>query len=108
VLRDAQVIPPRVTRRLRQPKRLAQLARTSLRRKISALAEAFPGHFTAHHAFSLAKMLAQVDAIDADIADLGERIEELIIPFAAADRLDEIPASAASEPRPSSPRSAPI
>jgi len=90
VLRDAQVIPPRVTRRLRQPKRLARLARTSLGRKISALAEAFTGHFTAHHAFLLAKMLAQVDAIDADIADLDERIEELIIPF-AADRLDEIP-----------------
>jgi transposase len=76
----------------RSPKALAQLARTSMRRKTGALEEAFTGHFTSHHAFLLAKMLARVDAIDADIAELDERIEAMIAPFAAAvDRLDEIP-----------------
>ena len=45
----------------RDPKVLAQLARTAMRRKISALEEAFTGHFTDHHAFLLAKMLARVD-----------------------------------------------
>jgi transposase len=76
----------------RDPKVLAQLARTRMRGKISALQEAFTGHFTDHHAFLLGKMLARVDAISADIAELDARIEEMIAPFAAAaERLDEIP-----------------
>jgi transposase len=37
-------------------------------------------------------MLARIDAIDADIAELDTKIEEMIAPFvAAAERLDEIP-----------------
>jgi transposase len=76
----------------RDPRALAQLARTSMRRKISALEEAFTGHFTDHHAFLLAKMLARVDGLDADIAEMDSRIEEMIAPFAGAvARLDEIP-----------------
>ena len=75
----------------RNPKTLAQLARTRMRGKISALEEAFTGHFTEHHAFLLAKMLARIDAIDADIAELDTKIEEMIAPFAAtAARLDEV------------------
>jgi transposase len=74
------------------PKVLAQLARTSMRRKISVLEEAFTGHFTGHHAFLLAKMLSRIDAADADIAGLDARIEAMIAPFAeAVARLDEIP-----------------
>ena len=68
----------------RDPKVLAQMARAADARKITALEEAFTGHFTDHHAFLLAKMLARVDAIDADIAALDARIEEMIAPFAAA------------------------
>jgi transposase len=76
----------------RNPKALAQLARSSMRRKISVLEEAFTGHFTDHHAFLLAKMLARIDAIDADIAELDAAIEEMTAPFApAVARLDEIP-----------------
>jgi transposase len=76
----------------RNPKVLAQMARTSLRRKISALEEAFTGHFTEHHAFLLSKMLARIDALDADIAELDARIEAMVAPFAAAvEQLDEIP-----------------
>jgi transposase len=75
----------------RDPKVLAQLARTTMRRKISVLEEAFTGHFTDHHGFLLAKMTGRVDGLDADIAELDQRIEELIAPFAdAAGRLDEI------------------
>jgi transposase len=65
----------------RDPKRLAQLARTVLRRKIPQLEESFVGRFTTHHGFLLAKMLARVDAINADIADVDERIEAHIAPF---------------------------
>jgi transposase len=76
----------------RNPKVLAQLARRTLRKKIALLEEAFTGHFTDHHAFLLATMLARVDAISGDVAALDARIEEQIAPFAdAVARLDEIP-----------------
>jgi transposase len=76
----------------RDPKALAQLARAGLRRKIPQLEEAFVGHFTDHHGFLLAKMLARVDAIAADIADVDAQIEAHIAPFAhAATRLIDIP-----------------
>lgn len=76
----------------RDPKVLAQMARASMRRKIPALEEAFVGRFSDHHAFLLAKMLARIDALAADIAALDARIDHQIAPFAdALDRLDEIP-----------------
>src|SRR5215213_9177 len=76
----------------RDPKVLAQLARTRLRAKLGPLAEAFCGFFTDQHAFLLAKMLARVDALDADLAELDAKLGELIAGFAGAvDRLDEIP-----------------
>jgi transposase len=75
----------------RDPQVLAQLARGRLRAKRSVLEEAFTGVFTDHHAFLLAKMLARVDELDADITELDHKLEELTIPFApAVDRLDEI------------------
>jgi transposase len=76
----------------RDPRALAQLARARMRAKITALEEAFTGHFTDHHAFLLGKMLGRVDGISADIAELDAKIEELIAPFVSAvARLDEIP-----------------
>ena len=76
----------------RNPRALAQLARARMRAKITALEEAFTGHFTDHHAFLVGKMLARVDQISAVIADLDTKIEELVAPFVAAvARLDEVP-----------------
>jgi transposase len=76
----------------RDPKRLAQLARARMRAKLSLLVEAFSGFFTDQHAFLLAKMLARVDQLDADLAELDAKLGELIAGFAGAvDRLDEIP-----------------
>jgi transposase len=76
----------------RSPTVLAQLARRTMRRKITVLEEAFTGYFTDHHAFLLGRMLARVDAISGDIAGLDARIEEQIAPFAATvARLDEVP-----------------
>jgi transposase len=75
----------------RDPKRLAQLARTRLRAKLGQLEEAFTGQFTDHHAFLLATMLGRVDQANADIAELEAKIDEMVAPFqAAVDRLDEI------------------
>jgi transposase len=71
---------------------LAQLARGVMRRKITTLAEAFTGAFTGHHAFLLGKMLARVDAIDADLDALDATAGQMAAPFAtAARRLAEIP-----------------
>jgi transposase len=76
----------------RDPKTLAQMARTRLRAKIPQLEEAFIGHFEDHHAFLLGRMLARIDALGADIAQLEERIDAEITPFdQAVTRLDEIP-----------------
>ena len=58
----------------RNPTVLAQLARRSMRAKVTVLEEAFTGHFTGHHAFLLGRMLARVDAISADIAALDAAI----------------------------------
>jgi transposase len=75
----------------RDPKALAQLARGRMRAKRGLLEEAFCGHFSDHHGFLLAKMLARVDLLDTDIAELDRKLEELIAPFAhAVERLDEI------------------
>ena len=76
----------------RDPKVLAQMARSRMRTKIGRLEEAFNGHFDDHHRFLLARMLARIDGIDADIAAVDEQIEASLAPFAAAAaRLDEIP-----------------
>jgi transposase len=76
----------------RSPKVLAQLARRSMRAKITVLEEAFTGHFTEHHGFLLGTMLARVDAISADIAALDARIQAQAAPLAeTVARLDEIP-----------------
>ena len=66
------------------PQVLAQMARTRMRTKIPQLEEAFVGHFTDHHGFLLTKMLARIDALDVDIADLDTKIKAQIAPFAGA------------------------
>jgi transposase len=76
----------------RDPHTLAELARSSLRRKIPALQESLTGRFSEHHAFLLGKMIARVEAIETDIREVDARIEEQLAPFAAAAaRLLEIP-----------------
>jgi transposase len=75
----------------RDPKVLAQLARSRLRGKLAQLEEAFTGHFSDHHAFLLATMVGRIDQASADIAELEAKVEAEIGPFAAAvERLDEI------------------
>jgi transposase len=84
----------------RDPSVLAQLARSRMRTKLSELREAFTGRFTGHHGFLLARMLTHIDAVDADITVIDERIEQLIAPFGqAVTRLDEIPGIAVTAAR---------
>jgi transposase len=80
----------------RDPKVLADLARSSMRRKLGRLEEAFAGlplgTFDDHHRFLLGRMLTRIDAVNADIAALDSEIGEHLAPFAdAVARLDEIP-----------------
>lgn len=76
----------------RDPKVLAQLARGRMRGKLTVLEEAFTGRFNQHHGFLLARMLARIDTISADLVEIDARIDEDLAPFAeAAIRLDEIP-----------------
>jgi transposase len=77
----------------RDPKVLAQMARTRMRAKIKDLEEAFYGcRFSDHHAFLLTRMLARIDAVGDDIAELETKIEESIRPLAdAVERLSAIP-----------------
>jgi transposase len=76
----------------RDEKVLAQMARSRMRAKIRDLEEAFVGRFDEHHAFLLTRMLAHIDALEADIAAIEHRIEELVAPFVQAVAvLDEIP-----------------
>src|SRR6266702_3677331 len=65
------------------PKVLAQLARGRARRKISELEAALEGaeFFTPAHAALLAAMLARIDRLNADIAQLTEVIETLLAPY---------------------------
>jgi len=67
----------------RDPKALAECARTRARRKIPQLREALEGaeFFTAHHARLLKSILNRIDAITAEIGELSAVIEELLAPF---------------------------
>jgi transposase len=67
----------------RNPKVLAQLARTAARRKIPELEQALEGteFFTAAHAGLLTAMLARIDRASADIEALSAVIEELLAPY---------------------------
>src|SRR4051812_41999624 len=76
----------------RDPQALAQLARSRMRSKLHALHEAFVGRFTAQHAFLLARMLAHVEQVNADILAVEDRIAEVVAPVTqAVATLDEIP-----------------
>jgi transposase len=67
----------------RDPKTLAECARTRARAKIPQLREALEGaeFFTAHHARLLRSILSRMDAITAEIGELSAVIEELLAPY---------------------------
>ena len=67
----------------RNPRALAECARTRARRKIPQLREALEGaeFFTAHHARLLRSILNRIDAITAEINELSAVIEELLAPY---------------------------
>ena len=94
----------------RDPKALAELARARMRVKIPLLEEAFAGlrlgTFDDHHRFLLARMLARVDAVNADIAAVDAQIGDYLAPLTRPPGSNRSPGSGRPRPRPSSPRSA--
>jgi len=75
----------------RDPRVLAQMARSSMRAKIGVLTEALTGHFDGHHAFICQMMLERIDDLTARISQLSTKIEEQIAPFQAqVAQLDEV------------------
>jgi transposase len=76
----------------RDPRALADLARTNMRGKTAVLVEALTGFFTDHHAVLLRMMLDNIDRLTAQITTLEASIEELVAPFwHQVEQLAEIP-----------------
>ena len=69
------------------PQEMADLAKRKLRRKLEPLALALDGRLTEHHRYLLAFHLRRVEAIEADLRALDERIEEKARPDQAQRRL---------------------
>jgi transposase len=69
------------------PEILAELAKGKLRKKIPALKEALEGRFDHLHAVWIGAILAHLDFLDEQIANLTEAIGEQIAPFEKAVEL---------------------
>jgi transposase len=61
----------------RDPRRLADFARGRMKGKRAELVEALTGRFEAHHAELTRMLLDRIDALDAKIATLTARVDEL-------------------------------
>ena len=77
----------------RDPKVLAQMARTRMRGKIPQLEEALDcSFFTQEHAFILAMMLANIDHLTAQLKELSTKIDALCEPYARQiAQMDAVP-----------------
>jgi transposase len=68
----------------RDPKVLAQMAKGTMRSKISRLEEAFSGRFGSHHALVCRQVIDHIDFLDQSIATLTAEITVRLCPFEAA------------------------
>ena len=68
----------------RDPKVLAQMARSRMRAKIPQLEEVFSGTFGAHHALVCRQIIGHIDFLDASIAALTEEVAARCGPFESA------------------------
>jgi hypothetical protein len=65
----------------RDSEQLAALAKGKLRATPEQLHDALQGRFTAHHAFLLKQLLAQLDFVSAQITECDQEVETLCRPF---------------------------
>ncbi|HKV38547.1 MAG TPA: IS110 family transposase [Blastocatellia bacterium] len=74
------------------PQEIAQLAKGLLRKKIPELEPALEGKLEEHHRFLLELQLRRLQAVEEDLALLGQRLQEKLEPYAAQlTLLQEIP-----------------
>jgi transposase len=75
----------------RDPEVLAEPAKGVLRKKLPELQRALWGRFSDHHALLVSLCLDHINHLEAAIATLDQRVDEVIAPFAEArDHLDTI------------------
>jgi transposase len=65
----------------RRPERLAELACGSLRARKQELATALDGRYSEHFRWLLGRLLAELDRLDANVAELEARISEQMLPY---------------------------
>ncbi|ONH22456.1 IS110 family transposase [Pseudofrankia asymbiotica] len=75
----------------RDPKRLAGLARGRVRATRAELAAALTGQFSDHHAYLVRTLLAQIDTLDHQIAEITTRIDEQVAALPTPDSDDPTP-----------------
>jgi transposase len=76
----------------KDPVKLADFAQRKLRGKIPELEKALQGHLTEHHQFMLRLLWKQLTQQEELIAELENKIDEHVRPFAEAiERLDAVP-----------------
>jgi transposase len=68
----------------RDPKVLAQMAKSRMRSKIDRLEEALSGHFGAHHAIVCRQIIDHIDFLDRSIAALTDEVTARLLPFEGA------------------------
>lgn len=68
----------------RDPKVLAQMAKSRMRAKIPQLEEAFSGHFGTHHALVCRQIIDHIDFLDHSIAALTAELTARLVPFEPA------------------------
>lgn len=66
------------------PAKLAELAKSRMRSKIPALTEALEGNWKPYHSTVAARIMAHIDFLDAQIAELSDQIIEATRPFESA------------------------
>ena len=74
------------------PEQMAELAKGSLRKKLTVLASALDGRVEGHHRFLLSMQLERMEEVEATIKKLDERIDEKLVPYQEQHkRLTQIP-----------------
>jgi len=68
----------------RNPKVLAEMAKSRMRSKIDLLEDVLPGHFGPHHAIVCRQVIDHIDFLDSSIKALTEEITTRLVPFEAA------------------------
>lgn len=63
------------------PSEMAQLAKGTLRKKLSELERALEGRVTANHRFLLQMQIRRIEQVEADLETLDQRIGELLEPY---------------------------